>query len=225
MICAAALAVALPSRFRVDLDHEGGTSLITVSVKPLFFPYLIIFKQRRETKMTAGEALVHWVLSLIENRSGAKHKKKAMGGKGPSQELPSWKVPSRKIHSGMSFSGGPPAAGQSSGSPKSQVSSGSKGGYRDLLDEARRIMVVEELVVRAKIGFDDACATAVLCGALQAIRGMLPNSRMGPGRWDVRVMPVYQKSHFALKAKLVVRVSLLNGIRLVIFAKHLLKKR
>ena len=138
--------------------------------------------------MTAGEALVHWVLSLIENRSG-QNIRKGDGRKGSSQELPSWKVPSRKIHSGMSSSGGPPAAGQSSGSPKSQVSSGSKGGYRDLLDEARRIMVVEELVVRAKIGFDDACATAVLCGALQAIRGMLPNSRMGPGRWDVRVMP------------------------------------
>ena len=49
-----------------------------------------------------------------------------------------------------------------------------KSGYQGFIDEARRIMVIEDLLVRGEIGFDDACTTALLCGALMAMGGILP---------------------------------------------------
>ena len=181
----AALLAALPSRFRVDLRHKLGTTLITISIKPSLLPnYIIIFNQMRKTKVSGpGDAFVQWALSLIEYRIGAKYKVK-----------------------------------------QGQPSSSNKGGYRRLLSEARSIMVLEELTVRGQVGLDDACTTALVCGALTVVSGMLPKPKSGSKRWEVCVAPVYHGSYFALKAKLVVRVSLLNAIKLVIFAKHVLEK-
>ncbi|MGI6620110.1 MAG: DUF2953 domain-containing protein [Bacillota bacterium] len=183
-----ALVASTPARFKVDFLHNSGTTVITVSIKPLFVPgYIIVFKQTRKTQVSGpGEALVQWVCSLIESRVGAKHRKKrADDGKGPR----------RGKHS-----------------------------YRDLVREARRIMAIEEVSVRGQIGFDDACTTSLVCGALMALGGTLLTPQSGRKHWKASVLPVYHRRCFELKAKLVVRVSLLNAIRLLIFSKQLLKR-
>jgi hypothetical protein len=215
-VVVAALVAATPSRFRVDVCHKLGTTIITISVKPLFVPsYLIIFRQIRKTKVSSfGEALVQWVLSLIETRVGAKHKhNKAGDGERPPGNIQGGEKRSSAGRSSQFRSG-----------QRNKRHSSRKSGYQGFIDEARRIMVIEDLLVRGEIGFDDACTTALLCGALMAMGGILPPPQTGRRHLKVFVVPVYHQRCFALKSKLVVRVSLLNAARLVIFAKHMLGK-
>lgn len=215
LIFAAALLAALPSRLKVDLRTRLNTITVTVSIRPLFLPnYIIIINQTRKRQALGfGHALLEWLFGLMETKLGAKHK---VAGNGESRSGEA-KV-GKASPAGRRVSGG--RARQ-----RKQVTSGGLRVYAELIAEAGRTMNVEELSVQGKVGLDDACNTALLCGGLTAVGGMLTRPHAGRKQWDVLIIPVYHQPYFALKAKLVVRVSLLKAIKSVILAKHMLQKR
>ena len=96
--------------------------------------------------------------------------------------------------------------------------------YRELISKMKSKISVHELSLSGRAGLDDASKTALLCGALKAAEGMIQRLQPRCGRWKIFVVPVYEHAYVALKGELLVKVSLLNVVRLMIFAKKSLAK-
>ena len=156
----------------MDFIHNSGTTVITVSIKPLFVPgYIIVFNRREKHRCPVQGSSGSMGVFLIESRVGAKHRKK-------------------RADDGRSAEGQAP--------------------YRDLVREARRIMAIGGFG-QGQIGL--TMHAPLVCGTHGLGRTLL-TPQSGRKHWKASVLPVYHRRCFELKAKLVVRVSLLNAIRL-----------
>lgn len=196
---------------KIDFHTELNTTLITVSLRPVWFSkYFAVFSQtRRRPSLSFKQVVLDALFTLLEARTAGannalknkRHKSNHSKKRGSATRY------DRAAKSGQSDT------------------LGSIEAYRQLMGRLEKAMEIRQLSVQGKIGLDDACQTALLCGSLTAIGGMFARiSRKKKGLWYVAFSPVYHRPYFALKVNTVVRVSLLNAIKLLLFAKYVMQQ-
>lgn len=212
LVCILFLAMSMPSWIKIYLHTEMDTTLITVSIKPRYFPgYITVFRERRKRRLSGfRQGVIDWVFKILENKLATSRNMlpepgqgafRPTGQRGPGQEKDG---PGQEIGSN----------GPENGITKIVAA------YRQLMDEAGKTMDIKELSVQGKVGLDDPCKTALLCGSLSALSAVFARRRDEP--WHIKFTPVYHRAYFALKVETVIRVSLLKGIRFTLFAKKVI---
>lgn len=217
LACIVALLVNLPSWIKMYLHTELDTTLIVVSIKPALFPgYITIFRQRRKRPASGlKQGLLDWIFKTIKNRLAAKNRAVSGNVRGV-QRGPDSKVVNSKRDAGK--------ARQEPEETEHRIL-GTVAAYKQLVDRAIENMEVAKLSIQGRIGLDDPFKTALLCGSLSAMSGIFAKPFRRNQACRIRFAPVYHMPYFALKVDTVVRVSLLTGLRFVLFVKHVIVSR
>lgn len=197
----------MPLLFKIDFYTELNTTLITVSLRPIWFPrYFTLFRQtRRRDSLSLKQVVIDWLFTLLEARIAGKNS--PLSSKKHSKRHGFAKTYDETVSPAKSARDSP----------------GSLKVYRQVMAMLGKAMEIRQLSVQGKIGLDDACQTALLCGSLTVIGGMLGSNPRRSKSWRVAFSPVYHREYFALKVNTVVRLSLLNAFRLMFFVKYVMQ--
>ena len=185
LVISAVLIVVLPSRVKVSFDLDSKRSSIDVSIKPVFLFFYIRVFQK------------------VYEIAGGDLEKGFMD----------WLIQAAE----QSLSGAPPTQNNGSNPLQRPKESFANNGilYLSMAHKILKDMEIAELSIRGRLGAGDPFVTALLCGGLGAVGGMLSGSRGKNGKWDIKIMPVYHRLHFALRARTVVVISILNWSRFI----------
>lgn len=200
------------------LHTELDTTLIIVSIKPALFPgYITVFRQKHKRAASGlKQGLIDWIFKIIENKLAAKNR-------AVSRDVTS--VQRTLKNRVVNLTSGTGMVQEPQGTEHRIL--GTVAAYKQLIDRTIDCLEVVKLSIQGRIGLDDPFKTALLCGSLSAMSGIFakPCRRNQVRAWHIRFTPVYQMPYFALKIDTVVRVSLLTGLRFVLFAKHVIANR